>query len=189
MKYIDVSKPLFTGMKKYPSDPSVVIKRVKSFKKGNSCNLSKITMGSHSGTHIDAPSHILNGSGSVDAIEIEKLILKVVVLGMDSLPSARTGSAEGVLFKKGRKKAYLTEKDAHALLRKGIKLVGTESSSIEKSHNKRHPVHRLLLRKGVVIVENLDLRKAKPGRYSFFCLPLRIEKGDGSPVRAVLKIW
>ena len=84
------------------------------------------------------------------------------------------------------KKAHLTVRDAGMLLKKKIRLVGTEAMSIEASEDKSHPAQRMLLKKGVSIIENLDLKKAKTGYYRFVCLPLRIKDGDGAPVRAVL---
>lgn len=191
MVYIDVSKSVFSGMKKYPSDPLVRVKCFKSLQKGDSCNLSEITMGTHSGTHIDSPRHTRDGVYGVDRIAIENLICRVAILNMgdslgEQMHAINSKKCRGILFKKNKKIRYLEKKEAKILVQNRIKLVGTEEQSVEEPGDKLHPVHKLLLNKGVVIVENLDLKKVKLGCYSFFCLPLKIRNGDGSPVRAIL---
>lgn len=192
MKYIDITKSISTGMKKYPSDPSVRVSRFKSLKKGDSCNLSKLALGSHSGTHIDAPYHIFNNTNTVDKIAIKDLICKVLVADIKELSqeaflkkTARQGIG-GVLLKDGKRKAYLTIEEAKVLVKNKIKVIGTEQMSIENSPGKSHPVHNLLLSEGVIIIETLDLGKVKPGRYRLICLPLKIAKGDGAPARVIL---
>lgn len=193
MKYIDVSKVLYGGMAKYPSDPDVKITNFKSLRKRNSCNVSLMTMGSHAGTHVDAPCHVLDKAGSVDDIGIEKLICRVEVIAIKSFlskkyPGTNHGRIRGVLFKTDKKHRYLTERAAGRIIKAGMTLVGTEEMSVEEPANKAHLVHKTLLRNGVTIVENLNLRGIKPGRYGFICLPLRIKKGDGAPARAVLSL-
>lgn len=191
MKYIDVSKTIFPGMKKYPTDPSVRINSFKSFKSGNSCNLCELVMGTHAGTHVDAPHHIIDGRRTVDNIEIEKLICNVAVSDIDDFLKSKTNGMnyrriKGVLFKRKRKNSYLTMDGANKLLKKGITLIGIDAMSIENPEDKSHPVHNLLLKNNAVIVENLDLSKTRLGYYKFICLPLKIMDGDGAPVRAVL---
>ena len=98
-KYIDITRTIAAGMKKYPSDPTVKICRFKSLRKGDSCNLNELTLGSHTGTHIDAPHHILEGKNTVDNIRIRDLICKVAVTNIKEL------SKRSFLKKLNRKKS------------------------------------------------------------------------------------
>ena len=190
MKYIDVTRSIFAGMEKYPTDPEVRISVFKSLKKGDSCDLCELTLGSHTGTHVDAPSHILEGAPGVDNIAIKDLICEAIVTDIanlfknEDLQELSRSGVKAVLFKNDPR--GLTAKEAEKLISSGIKVVGTDRMSIEGAADKNHPAHRLLLAKGVVIVENLDLTEAALGKYKLICLPLKIKDGDGSPARVVL---
>ena len=191
MGYIDITKTLCAGMKKYPSDPAVGFRHHKAVRKGDSCNLYKITMGSHAGTHIDAPRHLFDDGAGVDDIKPETLICDVIVVeGVRSVPRILAGGKSrgigGLIVKCGRDGSGLDAEIVKDLLRKRIRVVGTDRMSIEGSSDKSHPVHRLLLKSGIVIIESLDLRGVKPGRYKLICLPLKIKGGDGAPARAIL---
>ena len=192
MKYIDISKPIYSNMKGYATDPRVKIKAFKSLNKGSSCNLSIISLGTHTGTHIDAPRHIINKATTVDKISINKLICKVAVVSIDKMrvkefcDNPKLREAKGILLKNGNSTASMDLKDACIILKNKFKLVGTEEMSIEASADKCHPVHKMLLSKGIVVVENLNLKKVKPGFYNLICLPLNIKNGDGAPARAIL---
>ena len=192
MRYIDITQTISTGMKKYSSDPCVKINQFKSLKRGNSCNLSELTLGTHSGTHIDAPRHIFNRAKTVDRLNLDDLICEVFVTDIGAFlkkgffAGINRKKVRGVLFNSRKGVAMLTEEQARILVEKNIKLVGTDQLSIEKSSDKSHPAHCLLLANDIIIVENLCLKKANPGHYKLICLPLKIKKGDGSPVRAIL---
>ena len=192
MRYIDITKTISNKMKGYATDPIVKIKGFKSLKKGNSCNLSEMSLGTHAGTHIDAPRHIINKAATVDKIDINDLICKVAVVSIDRMRrkdfcnSVKGKGIKGILLKKGPSMAKLRLEDAKFLVKNQLKLIGTEEMSVEVSGNKKHPVHRLLLAKGVIIIESLDLKEAKQGYYKLICLPLKIKSGDGAPARAIL---
>lgn len=191
MRYIDITQTIADGMKRYPTDPEVRVRAFKSLGEGNSCNLSELALGTHTATHIDAPRHILDKGRGVDSIGFDKLICDVLVTGKEIFfkgtgDDRKAKKVKGIIFKKGNGPVGLTFAEAGALLNRKISLVGTEDLSIENSADKSHPVHRLLLRKGVVIIENLKLDKVRPGRYRLICLPLKIKNGDGAPARAVL---
>ena len=192
MKYIDITKPIFSGMEKYPTDPDVKVEVFKALERGDSCNLLSVAFGSHTGTHIDAPRHIFDNGKTVDEISIETLISDVIVTGSAAFSEKgffeklRKKNIKGVLIKGEEDQSALTTEIAELLLESGIKIVGTERMSIETSQNKSHPVHRALLGRNVMIVENLALKNVKEGFYKFICLPLKIKLADGAPVRAVL---
>jgi len=192
MKYIDITKSIFSGMEKYPTDPDVEVEVFKALERGDSCNLLSVTFGSHAGTHIDAPRHIFDDGKTVDEINMESLICSAVVTDTralsekDFFDELNKKNVRGLLLKGTADKDALTEEQAVLAEQSGIKIVGTERMSIETSTNKSHPVHRALLGKGVIIVENLVLKNVKEGFYQFICLPLKIKGADGAPVGAVL---
>lgn len=192
IRFIDISQSISAGMKKYPSDPPVKVAQFKSLEKGDSCNLAGLALGSHSGTHIDAPRHIFNQGRSVDKIRPEYFFCDVYVAGIGkffqdlALKRVNLKGMAGVLFKAQKERAFLTVVQAAILVSRGVKIVGIEGLSIEGPGDKSHPVHRLLLGKDIQIIEGLELGKVKTGRYKLVCLPLKIKNGDGAPARAVL---
>lgn len=123
---------------------------------------------------------------------MEDLICNVIVTGIKNFHKKGyfreigRQHVKGILFKSYRNRNGLTIEGARRLINSKIGLIGIDQMSIEEVSNKSHPVHHLLLRKGIIIVEGLNLKKVKPGRYKLICLPLKIKKGDGAPVRAVL---
>lgn len=192
MRYIDISQIIVTGMKKYPPDPAVKVFQLKSLKRGDSCNLLKLSFGIHTGTHVDAPSHILREAKTIDNINIKNLIRDVIVtykkdfMTKEFFAEISQENIKGILLKKGRPMSELTVKEAKMLVDSGMKLIRTELLSIEKSLDKSHPVHRLLLSSSIVIIEGLNLKKVTPGHYKLICLPLKIKNGDGAPARTIL---
>lgn len=191
MRYIDITRTISSGMKKYPTDPAIEIRPFKSLRKGNSCNLLKLAFGTHTASHIDAPRHISDKGRGVDAIGFDKLICDVIVGVKEYFfkiahDRKKMNGIKGVILKGAGKAAYLTATEASLLLRHNIRFIGTGNLSIEDASDRKHPVHRILLEKGAVIAENLKLAGVKTGRYKLICLPLKIKDGDGAPVRAVL---
>ena len=192
MKYIDITKPIFSGMEKYPTDPDVKVSAHKALERGDSCNLLSVEFGSHTGTHIDAPRHIFDDGRTVDEIDMDSLICRAVVTRALSLSEKdffdglKAKKVRGLLLKGTVEEDALTEEQAVLAEQSGIRIVGTERMSIETSENKSHPVHCALLGRNIMIVENLALKNVKEGFYKFICLPLKIKGADGAPVRAVL---
>ncbi|MGA2193148.1 MAG: cyclase family protein [Nitrospirota bacterium] len=190
------------GMAVYPGDPGVELTREKRIEDGDSANLSRYCLGSHTGTHMDPPFHFNTDGATIDMLPLGSMVGPALVLEVPGDEITRSaiegnlGKAERVLFKtknahfgKGGFRqdfAYLAEDAALYLVELGVMLVGIDYLSIEKFHSKTHAVHRTLLHNRVVVVEGLDLSGVGPGRYDLICLPLRIKGGDGSPVRAIL---
>lgn len=189
MKYIDITYPIFNLMKTYPSDPQVKVINRKSLKEGDSCNLLQLSFGSHTGTHIDAPRHMIQDGATVDRMRIKDLICNAIATDINEIAKRRYSrkDCKGILIKCAKKKSGLSIGEAAILVKNNFKVVGIESMSIERNpKNRSHPVHKLLLKKGIIIIEGLNLRKVKTGYYKLICLPLKIRNGDGAPVRAVL---
>jgi arylformamidase len=205
-KIFDISVPVANGSVVYPGNPEVRIEPHSELSRGASSNLSTISFGSHTGTHVDAPRHFFEAGSTVDRLPLNALIgpAKVIAFGEDvmSITAAllqreSLQDAERVLIRT-RNSAFVTDREFHPdftyvapdgaeyLAAIGVKLVGVDYYSVEQFHSGHHRTHRTLLERGIVIVEGLDLRDISPGDYAFACLPLRLEGLDGAPARAVL---
>ena len=206
MAFIDISLPIRDGMIVYEGDPEVSVRTAMALDRGDVANVSTLRFGSHTGTHLDAPLHFIDGAPSVDILPLDLLIGPARVIEVDTertiepshVRAARLEDCPRVLFKTrnsalwdrpafSRDYTALSEAAAHMLLECGVKLVGIDYLSIEAFGAQGHRVHRLLLAAGVVILEGLDLRGVAARDYELICLPLRIAGGDGSPCRAILR--
>lgn len=208
-KIYDVTVTINAETPIYKGDPGVEINSFKAIAKGSSANVSQISFGVHTATHVDAPNHFIEGARRVHELDPRKLFGRCRVIGV---PDDVTGiepehagdltGVERVLFKSKNSAfwatpedgfrpdfAYLTPATAHYLVDNGIVLVGIDYLSIEKSGSPDHPVHHALLEKEVVILEGVDLREVPPGDYDLICAPLKYDgaTGDGSPARTFLR--
>jgi len=192
----DVSVPLRTGIVVYPGDPRFSIERVMSVGAGDVANVSRMDLGVHTGTHVDAPLHFFEGAAAVEGLDLDVLVgpaLVVEVVGPgDIQPGAVVEGADRILFKTRNSAAWaddrfyedyasISPEAAARLVDAGIRLVGVDYLSVGGVQT-----HRVLLRAGVVAVEGLDLRGIEPGAYTLVCLPLKLEGSDGAPARAIL---
>jgi arylformamidase len=203
----DISVPIHSGGVVYPGNPSISIELEQSVAKGGSSNVSRITFGSHTGTHVDAERHFFDDGAGVDAIPLDRLIGPALLIafndevrsiGAPELSAHELGSHTRVLLRT-RNSALLHDSEFHRdytflapdgadyLVKKGVQLVGVDYLSVEQFHSGHHLTHRTLLGAGVIIVEGLDLSEPPPGVYEFGCLPLRLVGLDGAPARAVLR--
>lgn len=196
-KLIDISRPIHEGMAIYSDNPEVALESVDAVDYG----LTKISLGSHTGTHIDAPSHVgLSDEGtgiySLDQLngEAEVIDLSGVldVVTREDLPET---NSERVLIKTKNSSGQVAEFDAgfvaldegvaEELVKRGVKLVGLDALSIKKKGVK-DKTHDILLQAGVVILEGLWMPEVKAGKYELMCLPLNVDI-DGAPTRAALR--
>lgn len=206
MRIYDISLPIFKGMTVYEGDPQVQVRPASQIEKGAPMNLTRLSLGSHTGTHVDAPFHFVPGGATVDRLSLGPFIGKALVrhirckeaitcpdLEEAHIPNGterlllRTSNSQ--LWEKGgfqRGFVYLMEDGARWLVDRGMKLVGIDYLSIDAFGSKDFPSHNALLKAGVIIVEGLDLRNVPSGEYTLVCLPLRLAGGDGAPARAVL---
>jgi len=191
---IDISMPIGPDTPVWPGDPPVVMEPVARVAAGDPADVSRLTLGTHTGTHVDPPAHFLAGGATVDALPLDVLVGPAVVADLTAagpIDAARLAAqvpgdgTSRVLLKTGAADGALTPEGAAWLVERGVRLVGADTLSIEPE-TRDYPVHRILLGAGVVIVEGLDLSAAAAGRYQLLCLPLRISGGDGAPARAVL---
>jgi arylformamidase len=208
MKIYDVTVAVSESVPIYKSDPTVQVTMAKSIANGSSANVSQLCCGVHTGTHVDAPNHFIDGTRRVHELDVAKLIgpcrvvdvpMDVMAIEPEHLPDL--GGIERIVFKTRNSDfwstpedgfrcdyTYLTPATATALADAGIKLVGIDYLSIEKGGTPGHPVHVTLLQKEIVILEGADLREVPAGDYELICMPLKYEGGggDGAPARTVL---
>lgn len=208
MPIYDVTVPIRAGMPVYEGDPGVNIEAWSSLAKGNSSNVSFLHFGAHTGTHVDAPAHFIEGARKIDALSLEALIGAARVVRVpdevnkidsDFLAGCDLNGVERILFhtrnssfwNEGFRKDYthLLPEAAAKLVELGVTLVGTDYLSIEKFHSGHHRTHLTLLSRNVVIVEGLNFSDVPAGDYELICLPLRLAEGagDGAPARVVLR--
>lgn len=206
MPLYDVSLPLRDKMPLFPGDPAFKIEPFFQRVNGDPFNLAVLSLGTHSGTHVDPPSHYFDGGATVDQIPLEVLVGPGVVVDMrgrteidlSSLKEASLYDRTRVLFKtdNGPKLrgqffhedyVHLTEDAAQYLVARSVMLVGIDYLSIERYGNWGAPVHRALLAANVLVVEAVDLLDVPPGPCEIYCLPLRIEGGDGAPARVLIQ--
>jgi len=205
MKIHDISVLLADDTPSYPGDPRVTVEPVLTLENGGGANVSRITLASHSGTHLDAPRHMISEALPMSAIPLSLLIGKALVA--DLTGHKEIGARElldlplrgvrrlllktdnSLLWKTGRfRPGYvpLVESGAECLVESGIQLVGIDYLSIEACKGNGN-VHRRLLEMGIPILEGLDLSAVKQGMYELVCLPLKSAAEDGAPARAVLR--
>ena len=209
--YYDITVPLFNDLPTYPGDPGIEIENWRSLAKGDSANVSVVSFGAHSGTHVDAPAHFIPGGEVVENLPFESLIGEalvvqvpddVIVIDKAFVSRQVPPGTERVLFETRNSGFWsevprvfhtdFTHLDLGAatwLRDNGAKLIGIDYLSIERFKSGNHEVHIALLSHGVVILEGLNLFAIPAGKYELYCLPLRLRSdlGDGAPARAVLR--
>lgn len=194
-KLLDVTMPLSNTTPAWPGDTR--FRRETREEAG--FRTSRIVMSCHSGTHMDAPAHLSRCSAAIDGIPASRLILPALVLDGTGCGEVGPGLLRGLELK-GRavllktvggeehsdimEYGHLAAGTAQAAVEKGVYLVGIDSLSVDPPGGSAS--HGILLEAGVPVMENLVLREILPGEYLLLCFPLRIESGDGSPVRAFL---
>jgi arylformamidase len=208
MQIFDVSVRISPQMPVWPGDPPVQIERVESINKGDPTNLTQLSLGAHTGTHVDAPYHFFEKGLKVDQLSLSTLIGSAHVL--EVYPEKKTITAtdlgnlglpptvqrlliktdnsylwEGGGLEFERDFIHLGRDAARWIVKRGIKLVGVDYLSVD-SFSGDNVVHHTLLKAGVVIIEGLNLSQVVQGVYQLFCLPLKIADSDGAPARVVL---
>lgn len=205
---IDVSLPIRTGGAIYPGNPPIDISVASSMARGDSSDVSRIGFGSHTATHVDAPSHMELGGATLDGVPLTSLIGPAIVvdfaddvraIGERELRAMDLGRHVRVLLRTRNSPrfaetnafepdyTFLAPDGAEFLAARGIVAVGIDALSIEQFHSGHHRTHHALLRRGIAIIEGLALADVVAGEYEMICLPLRIAGADGAPARVVLR--
>jgi len=207
-EWIDVSVPLRTGMVHWPDNPPVLIERTLDIELGDVANVSKLSMGAHTGTHMDAPLHFFQkgqgihtmplsvGMGLARVIEIRD----PESIKLEELRPYQIQRGERVLFKTRNSPrcwqtddfvedfVYISQEAARYLATQQVQTVGIDYLSVGGFTKDGVETHRALLEAGIWLIEGLNLTNIKPGIYELICLPLKIEDADGAPARAILRL-
>ncbi|MCI8972734.1 MAG: cyclase family protein [Lachnospiraceae bacterium] len=207
---IDVSYPYTDSMAVYPNNPKFSIERVQDLEKGDSANVSLITIGSHTGTHMDAPSHFLPDGKTLDQIPLEAMNGTAKLLDLQGnkiitkelLENYEICAGDIIILKTDNSKVFhgdivlndyvtLDYEAAEYLVWKKIKMVCIDYMTIERPREKREQgrsVHSILLSNQILIAEALNLSNVEKGNYQLYCFPLNIVGADGASVRMVLSV-
>ena len=195
MEIFDVSVPVRPGMVTYPGDPTVTLERVSAIADGAVANISRLDFGVHTGTHVDAPLHFIDGAPGTEQLPLDALVGTARVVEATRLDAEGISGlelAERTVFKTSNSDLWareefaqdflsLTEDAARLLVERGVRLVGIDYLSIGDEG-----AHHVLLEAGIVAVEGLDLRGVEAGEYLLVCAPLKLVGSDGAPARVYL---
>ncbi len=209
--WIDVTVPLKEGMAIWPGDVTIKIERRRSMDRGDAANNSAISMGVHTGTHMDAPKHFIKDGKSIDKLPLETSVGPARVIEIkdkvsikpDELKQHNIKKGERILFKTVNSPrcwqtdtfvndfVFVTRDAAQFLVDAGVILVGVDylsvGSPMDPEKTMRPDTHQILLGAGLYLIEGLNLTAVKAGDYNLVCLPLKLMDAEGSPVRAILQ--
>ena len=207
VRIIDISRGLHSGAPHWPGDTATEFSLSARIAEGSSCNVGRLALSVHNGTHVDAPFHFNDRGLTIDAVPLEAFVGPARVIDarghthlspelLDAFTPATLAATPRLLF---RTDAWLDRKTFPAtwppldpalptrLAELGVKLLGVDFPSVDHLTSKDLALHHALGAEGILILENLDLSHAAPGVYELCALPLKIRGADGSPVRAVLR--
>lgn len=206
--WVDVTVPIRSGMVHWPGNPPVVVQRVKDMAQGGSSNVSALSLGVHTGTHVDAPVHFDSNAGGIETLALDALIGPARVVEIHDpvhvdeaeLAAAQIDAGERILFKTRNSPhawsrggfvedaVHLSVAAARWLAARKPRTVGIDYLSVGGYQAKNGAaVHHALMGAGIVIIEGLDLTHASPGACELFCFPLKLEGSDGAPARVLLR--
>lgn len=202
-RIIDVSVSLREGMPIYEGNPPFSVSWAMSKSRGDAVNLTELREGVHTGTHIDAPYHFIEGGRRIDELPLGSFLVDAHViesgrktLGPDVLDGLKVTRGDGVLFKTRnsslygkpftRDFVYLEGALAERLVRMGVSIVGIDYLSVEAFGSHDAPVHNTLLSSNIPIIEGLCFKGVSPGRYTLCAFPLKLAGREAAPARAVL---
>jgi arylformamidase len=200
MKMYDITAPIFNGMPVYKNKPE----KQPSIDTNTNGHVteSRISLDVHTGTHVDAPLHMINDGETIETIAIDELVRPVKVLDLSTVEGKISkADIEGYDIQKDDflllktknswdtefnfEFIYVAEDAAGYLADKGIKGVGIDALGIERAQE-GHPTHRTLMGNGVIIMEGLQLKDIEEGEYFMVASPLKIQNTDASPARVLL---
>lgn len=205
--WIDVSVPVRNGMVHWPGDPEFHIERAEDQEKGDTATVSRMTLGVHTGTHMDAPLHFIRGARSIDTMPLDATVGAARVIPIrdtksiqvEELTGHKISRGERILFKTANSNTlwnsdrfdetfvYISHEAARYLAQCGVRTVGVDYLSVGGFREDGTETHQTLLGAGIWIVEGLNLKEVEPGDYDFVCLPLRLIGAEGAPARAILR--
>jgi arylformamidase len=205
-EWIDISMDLRNGMTVWPGDPPPRFEQTSWIERGDMCNVTRMDVSVHTGTHMDAPRHFLRDAAGMEALPLEAVLGPARVVATQHPVAVQAGELPGdlargerILFKTPNSErdllvrpfaedfVYISREAAARMAEAGVRTVGVDYLSVGGFRQDLVETHEILLGAGIWIIEGLDLRGVEPGRYELACLPLKIIGSDGAPARAALR--
>jgi arylformamidase len=206
--WMDVSLPMHSGMVHWPDNPPVSIERALDMGQGDAANVSKLSMGVHTGTHMDAPVHFFPTGKGIDSMPLTAAIGRARVIEISDPVSIKPEElrphliqpGERILFKTRNSPecwqtndfvkdfVYISSEAAQYLAEQKVQTVGVDYLSVGGFFKDGAETHHALLGAGIWIIEGLNLSNVRPGLVELICLPIKIEGSDGAPARAILRL-
>ncbi len=204
--WIDVTVPIRRGMVHWPGNPGVEVKSTtEEVGDGGVCRVSTLSLGVHTGTHVDAPNHFGVSDGGVESLPIDSLVgparvafVEGKVIGRKEVQRLALEPGSRILFKTSNSGrcwrsdgfvpdyVHLDRAGAEELRDRKVRMVGVDYLSVG-GHPDGAATHRVLLGADTCILEGLDLRRVDEGAYDLIALPLLIPGSDGAPARVLLR--
>lgn len=205
--WIDISVPIYSGMVHWPDNPAVRIDRIQDLSRGDAANVSKLELGVHTGTHMDAPLHFFAHGAGLDEMPLDATVGPARVIHIShprmilpaELEAHRLRAGERVLFRTRNSErcwknnhfvedfVYISAAAAQFLAQRQVRTVGIDYLSVGGYVHDGVETHQILLSAGIWLIEGLNLAAVEPGAHELVCLPLRIVGADGAPARAILR--
>jgi len=207
-KIIDVSVSLQEGMVVWPGSKGFRLRQTMCLERGHAANVSQLDCDVHIGTHVDAPRHFLKDGATVEQLPMDILIGPAVVAYLPEVHTITVSVLNDLVLPAGTKRLLLrtsnselwaagvsefredfvalTAEAATWVVDRGIRLIGVDYLSVQR-YEDNPGVHQILLGRGVIIIEGLNLSNVLPGSYELICLPLKLVGAEGAPARAVLR--
>lgn len=200
----DISVSLSTKMPVFPGQPKFKREFISEITKGKNSNVSKITMTSHTGTHVDSPYHFIQDGNTIEEIKFSSIIgftkvfeINSSKVGIEEIRNLKIDKGDIILFKTSNSKlwemedfsyeyVYITPEAATYLAQKKVHAVGIDYIIPEALDDPKRPVHHILLGQNIILIEGLNFTNVPPGEYILVCLPLKIFGNDAAPARAIL---
>ncbi len=197
-------------MTTWGNEPGPRLEPLRRIAKGDTANVSVLTLGDHTGTHVDPPIHFIEGGATAETLPLDAMVGPCVVVRYEGTDNVSAEWLESAGVPKGTQRLLIRTSNselwndptrpftreivavnasaARWCVQRGIRLIGVDYLTIEPQGPEKagYPTHHTLLGAGVVIIEALDLRGIAPGEYELVCAPLRIAGGDGAPARVLL---
>lgn len=205
--WIDISLTIHTGMPYWPDNPAVKIEPSQCLAHGDVCNVSKMTLGTHTGTHVDGINHFIKGGIGIDQMPLDATIGKARVIEIKDSKQIKVAAiephniqaGERILFKTQNSDralksdtfvedfVHISTEAAQYLAEKKVRTVGVDYLSVGGYQGNVVEVHHALLGSGIWAIEGLNLSQVEPGEYELICLPIKLKDGDAGLARAILK--
>ncbi len=206
-EWIDVSVPVRNGMVHWPTDIDIQVEHPNSIERGDDYNLSRMCLGVHSGTHMDAPAHFIKNGKTMRQMPLDIAVGKARVIEIQDSKSIKLAElsaynihrGERILFKTKNSArcwqtdkfiedyVYIAKEAAQFLVDAGVLLIGIDYLSVGGYEVENFETHRLLLGAEIWLLEGLNLSRISPGNYELICLPMKLDECEGAPARAILR--